>query len=74
MRRVSIATRHELIAALADRYSEGRLERGRILDEFVALTGYHRKARNACCGWGAQMPVTPRDPAAGFMARQSGKH
>ena len=43
MRRVSIATRDELIAALADRYSEGRLERGRILDEFVALTGYHRK-------------------------------
>ena len=44
MRRVSMATRDELIAALAGRYSEaGRLERGRILDEFVAVTGYHRK-------------------------------
>jgi hypothetical protein len=44
MRRVSMATRDELIAALAGRYSEaGRIERSRILDEFVAVTGYHRK-------------------------------
>jgi hypothetical protein len=33
-----MATRDELIAALAGRYSEaGRIERGRILDEFVAV-------------------------------------
>ncbi len=44
MRRVSMATRDELIAALAGRYSEaGRIDRGRILDEFVAITGYHCK-------------------------------
>ena len=44
MRRVSMATRDELIAGLAKRYSEvGRMERSRILDEFVAVTGYHRK-------------------------------
>src|SRR5262249_34975468 len=44
MRRVSMATRDELIAALAGRYGEaGRVERGRILDEFVAVSGYHRK-------------------------------
>lgn len=44
MRLVSMATRDELIAALSRRYSEaGRVERGRILDEFVAVTGYHRK-------------------------------
>ena len=44
MRRVSMATRDELIAGLAKRYSDvGRMERGRILDEFVAVTGYHRK-------------------------------
>ena len=44
MRRVSMATRDELIAALAGRYGKaGRIERGRILDEFVAVTGYHRK-------------------------------
>ena len=44
MRRVSMATRDELISALSRRYAEaGRIERGRILDEFVAVTGYHRK-------------------------------
>ena len=44
MRRVSMGTRDELIAALAGRYGEaGRIERGRIHDEFVAVTGYHRK-------------------------------
>ena len=38
MRRVSMATRDELIEALAGRYGEaGRIERGRILDEFVAV-------------------------------------
>jgi hypothetical protein len=44
MRRVSMTTRDELITALSRRYGEtGRIERGRILDEFVAVTGYHRK-------------------------------
>jgi hypothetical protein len=44
MRRLSMATRDELITALSRRYGEaGRHERGRILDEFVAVTGYHRK-------------------------------
>ena len=34
----------ELVAAVADRYARGdRGERGRILDEFAAVTGYHRK-------------------------------
>src|SRR5262244_542011 len=44
MRRISMATRDELLAAVADRYAQGeRHERGRILDEFAAVTGYHRK-------------------------------
>jgi hypothetical protein len=39
-----MATRDELVAAVADRYARGhRGERGRILDEFAAVTGYHRK-------------------------------
>ncbi|WP_181164663.1 integrase catalytic domain-containing protein [Amaricoccus solimangrovi] len=39
-----MATRAELLAAVGDRYRRGdRDERGRILDEFTALTGYHRK-------------------------------
>ena len=56
MRRVSMATRDELIRALSRRYSEvKRIERSRILDEFVAVTGYHRKhamrvLRDGCTG------------------------
>ena len=39
-----MATRDELVAAVAERYARsGRSERGRILDEFVAVTGHHRK-------------------------------
>lgn len=44
MRRVSMATRGELVGAVGERYARSRIaERGRILDEFVAVTGYHRK-------------------------------
>src|SRR5262249_29188620 len=44
MRRLSMATRKELKSALARRYRiSSRVEKGRILDEFVAVTGYHRK-------------------------------
>lgn len=44
MRRVSMATRDELLAAVAARYrSSPRADRARILDEFTAVTGYHRK-------------------------------
>ena len=39
-----MATRHELVAALAGRYGSGsRKERGRTLDEFAAVSGLHRK-------------------------------
>jgi hypothetical protein len=39
-----MATRDELVAAIAERYSRvDRTERGRILDEFTAVTGFHRK-------------------------------
>ena len=41
---ISMATRDELVVALAERYaSSGRQERGRILDEFGTLSGVHRK-------------------------------
>jgi hypothetical protein len=44
MRRISITARDELVAAIAGRYGQGdRAERGRILDEFAAVTGFHRK-------------------------------
>ena len=39
-----MSTRAELVAAITARYrSSNRHERTRILDEFVAVTGYHRK-------------------------------
>jgi hypothetical protein len=44
MRRVSMATRDELLAAVAARYpSSSRAEKTRILDKFAAVTGHHRK-------------------------------
>ena len=44
MGQISMATRDELVVALAGRYaSSNRKERGRILDEFAALSGLHRK-------------------------------
>src|SRR3954451_17860754 len=44
MRRISMAARDELVAAITGRYSQaGRTERGRILNEFTAITGFHRK-------------------------------
>jgi hypothetical protein len=43
-RRISMATRNELMTALAERYARSsKAERGVILDEFVAVSGYHRK-------------------------------
>ncbi len=44
MRTVSMATRTELIEAIGERYrSSDRASKGRVLDEFVAVTGFHRK-------------------------------
>src|ERR1019366_8610383 len=44
MGRISMATRDELVVALATRYaSSNRKERGQILDEFAAVSGLHRK-------------------------------
>jgi hypothetical protein len=64
MRRISMATRDELVAAVAGRYAQAdRAERGRILDEFAAVTGFHRKHAMRLLRAG---PVTRRcEPRAG---------
>ena len=44
MSEISTATRQELVRAVGERYrTVSAEEKRRILDEFVALTGYHRK-------------------------------
>src|SRR6202045_2070920 len=44
MREISMAARDELVAGIAGRDAQGeRSERSRILDEFTAVTGFHRK-------------------------------
>ena len=44
MRQVSMATRDELVSAVTERYARSeRAEKSRILDEFVAVSGFHRK-------------------------------
>lgn len=43
-RQLSLATRRELIQAIAERYhAAARPEKKEILDEFIKVTGYHRK-------------------------------
>lgn len=43
-RQISAVTRLEVVEALRARFAEGsKLEKKRILDEFVAISGYHRK-------------------------------
>ncbi|WP_442880234.1 transposase [Aurantimonas sp. A2-1-M11] len=44
MRRISMGTRNELLAAVVARYRGAtRAEKGRILTEFAEISGYHRK-------------------------------
>jgi len=48
MRLVSMAVRDELVMAIAERYGGSlRWEKVRILDEFVAVTGYPPQACDA---------------------------
>ena len=51
------ASKHELVAAQRERYRRAsRAEKARILDEFVAATGYHRKHALRLFGQGPPAP------------------
>ena len=57
--KISMSARREVLAAVAERYrTAGRSEKGRILDELCATTGWHRKhAVRALSGRGSCVPV-----------------
>ena len=57
----------ELLAAVSARYgSTRRLERSRILSEFAAVTGSHRKHLiRLLSGWGGREEDEPREGAVG---------
>ena len=58
---ISMTTRKELTAAIRERYHRASsVDRGRILDEFVAVTGYHRK--HAIRVLAGVLPMPPRPP------------
>ena len=53
-----MGTRREITAAVVDRYrSAGRMDKGRILDELCAVTGWHRK--HAVRALAIQVAISP---------------
>ena len=61
MSTISPQARQELVTAVAERYQRSTpAERGRILDEFVALTGYHRKHAIRVLNGSSAMPAVRR--------------
>ncbi len=67
MRRISMATRDELVRVVSERYGRAsREERGHILDEFTAVTSLHRKhAVRLLRAGGTHWAVRPPARAAG---------
>jgi hypothetical protein len=63
MSKISTQTRRELVATIQERYrSASLLDKQRILDEFVALTGYHRKHAIRVLGSGS--PIDAKQAVA----------
>src|SRR5260370_14710198 len=68
--RISMGARREIRAAVIDRYrSAGRADKGRILDELCAVTGWHRKhAVRALAIHGAISPEARRQRRPTYRA------
>ena len=65
-----MAARDELVAAITGRYAQGdRAERGRILDEFSAVTGFHRKHAMRLLRVERLSGGRERGPGGGFTMR-----
>ena len=61
MSTISPEARQELVIAVAERHRQSTAtEKGWILDEFVALTGYHRKHAIRVLNGNAAMPAARR--------------
>jgi hypothetical protein len=66
MRRVSMAIRNELVEAIAARYARSdRAEKARMLEEFVAVTDFHRKHAMRLLRGGA-----PAEPSGQRLSRR----
>src|SRR3954464_13377477 len=71
-RRVSMSTRAELLGAIRERYRAAPVpEKRRILDEFVAVAGYHRKHAIRLLGQCREArPRKPRGRRYGDLIRE----
>ncbi len=71
-KKISSRVRQEVVGAIKERYhSSGRDDKRRILDEFVALTGYHRK--HAIRVLGNKVRSCAMHPKIGTRARVYGE-
>ena len=62
-KRISVDTRRELVRAIGERYRAASVDaKARILDEFVAVTGYHRKHSIRVLNTTADATVAARQP------------
>jgi hypothetical protein len=70
-----MATRDELVVAVGRRYARSdRAERGRILDEFTQLTGFHRKHAARVLRDGRADSCGDHGAGAGSMTRPCARH
>ena len=72
MSTISPETRRELVTAVAGRYQRSTpAEKGWILDEFVALTGYHRKHAIPVLNGSSAMPAARRGRRSVYDRRRT---